>query len=308
MSVVYNRKDFKSDFENCCDDDNDSEFINRYGDNMVGSLTAPNIILSSTTNPLIFADGTIQSTAFNADSQILLDIKATIPTDLNTKITNLETKTTAISYIAQSLNRTTISNNCFITNLTCGNINTSHLSSTTSNLQNQINNINLSATPIGSILIHAGSSAPDGYLLCNGTAYSQIQYANLYSVIGHTYRNGRTTTYSITPDPVFYVPDLCQCYVKGAGQNGTYDITSVGVGNLGAFQSMSVQKHRHEYVDKGAGNKSVIDGSGVTIADNDTKIAYTNAGIIANDGDVHASIGVDETRPNTLVMNYIIKY
>jgi len=37
---------------------------------------------------------------------------------------NLKTKTTNISYSGSLLNKTTISNNCFITNLQCGNINT----------------------------------------------------------------------------------------------------------------------------------------------------------------------------------------
>lgn len=53
--------------------------------------------------------------------------------------------------------------------------------------------------PVGSIMIWAGSSAPSGWLLCDGTAYSTTTYAALYAVIGTTYGSGTGT---------FYVPNL----------------------------------------------------------------------------------------------------
>lgn len=53
--------------------------------------------------------------------------------------------------------------------------------------------------PIGSIMIWAGSSAPTGWLLCDGTAYSTTTYAALYAVIGTTYGSGSGT---------FRVPNL----------------------------------------------------------------------------------------------------
>lgn len=44
--------------------------------------------------------------------------------------------------------------------------------------------------PVGSIMIWAGSSAPTGWLLCDGTAYTTAAYPALYAVIGTTYGTG----------------------------------------------------------------------------------------------------------------------
>ena len=43
--------------------------------------------------------------------------------------------------------------------------------------------------PAGVVLPHAGSSAPTGFLMCDGSAVSQSTYAGLYAVIGTTYGN-----------------------------------------------------------------------------------------------------------------------
>lgn len=41
--------------------------------------------------------------------------------------------------------------------------------------------------PSGSLLPYAGSTAPTGYLLCDGTAYSTTVYPDLYAAIGNAY-------------------------------------------------------------------------------------------------------------------------
>lgn len=48
----------------------------------------------------------------------------------------------------------------------------------------------LGVAPVGSIMIWAGSSAPTGWLLCDGTAYTTSAYPALYAVIGTTYGTG----------------------------------------------------------------------------------------------------------------------
>lgn len=53
--------------------------------------------------------------------------------------------------------------------------------------------------PVGSIMIWAGSTAPTGWLLCDGTAYSTTTYSALYAVVGTTYGSGSGT---------FLVPNL----------------------------------------------------------------------------------------------------
>ena len=48
--------------------------------------------------------------------------------------------------------------------------------------------------PTGTILPYGGSTAPSGFLLCNGGAISRITYAKLFAVIGTTYGEGDGST------------------------------------------------------------------------------------------------------------------
>ena len=53
-------------------------------------------------------------------------------------------------------------------------------------------------TPVGCINLYAGSTAPTGWLICDGSAVSRTTYANLFSVIGTTYGTGDgSTTFNI---------------------------------------------------------------------------------------------------------------
>lgn len=57
--------------------------------------------------------------------------------------------------------------------------------------------------PTGSIIAYAGASAPSGYLLCDGTEYSQTgAYAALFAIIGTAYNTGGETA------GYFRVPNL----------------------------------------------------------------------------------------------------
>ena len=62
--------------------------------------------------------------------------------------------------------------------------------------------------PPGSLMAYAASSAPTGWLLCDGSAVSRTTYATLYAVIGTTWGAGDTTT-------TFNVPDLRGQFVRG---------------------------------------------------------------------------------------------
>lgn len=55
--------------------------------------------------------------------------------------------------------------------------------------------------PVGSVLAYAGSSAPVGFLLCDGTAVSRSKYAALFKAISTTYGVGDGST-------TFNLPDL----------------------------------------------------------------------------------------------------
>lgn len=65
--------------------------------------------------------------------------------------------------------------------------------------------------PTGSVLDFAGSTAPDGWLLCFGQAVSRTEYAALFAALGTTYGVGDGST-------TFNLPD-CRGRVKAGKDN-----------------------------------------------------------------------------------------
>jgi hypothetical protein len=98
---------------------------------------------------------------------------------------------------------------------------------TTAFVQNALSG-SASGNPVGTILQWGGNTtAPSGYLFCDGTAYSQTgTYANLYAVIGDTYDLGSTAS------GYFAVPN----FHNGTSGSGTFPIagglTSGSIGVL----------------------------------------------------------------------------
>lgn len=50
------------------------------------------------------------------------------------------------------------------------------------------------SAPTGAVMAFAGSSAPEGWLVCDGSAVSRTTYADLFAVIGTTYGSGDGST------------------------------------------------------------------------------------------------------------------
>jgi microcystin-dependent protein len=155
--------------------------------------------------------------------------------------------------------------------------------------------------PVGSVIAFAGSSAPSGWLLCQGQLISKTTYASLWAIIGDTYLNGRSADASN-----FYIPDLREFYIKGAGQNftDTKKYTYSGGNALATFLDQEVLPHYHTYTDKGDGSVNRASGPNGAANDN-TRTNNTNYAVYHPDGTVMAS---NENRPQTLVLNYIIKH
>ena len=82
----------------------------------------------------------------------------------------------------------------------------------------------------GIIQLYAGSSAPLGWLVCNGQAISRTTYAALYAVIGTTYGAGDGST-------TFNVPNLVNKTVRGSnslGKTGGADTVMLTTANMPA--------------------------------------------------------------------------
>ncbi len=72
----------------------------------------------------------------------------------------------------------------------------------------------LNLLPIGTISAYGGSSAPTGWLLCDGTAVSRTTYSALFAIVGTTFGAGNGTT-------TFNLPDLRQRFPMGKAVSGT---------------------------------------------------------------------------------------
>lgn len=84
--------------------------------------------------------------------------------------------------------------------------------------------------PPGVMLDYAGSSAPAGWLLCDGSAVSRTTYASLFAAIGTAYGSGDGST-------TFNVPDTRGRVVAGLDTrvSGTFAarLTATGTGTAG---------------------------------------------------------------------------
>jgi hypothetical protein len=77
--------------------------------------------------------------------------------------------------------------------------------------------------PTGTLIDFAGSAAPDGYLLCDGSAVSRTTYSALFAVIGTIYGTGDGST-------TFTLPNLIDRFKQGSSTAGTYK--SAGLPNI----------------------------------------------------------------------------
>jgi microcystin-dependent protein len=67
-------------------------------------------------------------------------------------------------------------------------------------------------TPTGSIQPHAGGTAPDGFLVCDGTIVNIADYPKLYAAIGTSWG------YGLNDGLTFHLPDLRGRVLRGQDQ------------------------------------------------------------------------------------------
>jgi microcystin-dependent protein len=90
------------------------------------------------------------------------------------------------------------------------------------------------AVPTGSVHMMATTTAPSGYLKCNGTAISRTTYAALFAIIGTTHGAGDGSS-------TFNVPDLRGEFVRGWDDSRGIDNGR----NFGTSQSDNNKQHNH---------------------------------------------------------------
>lgn len=90
--------------------------------------------------------------------------------------------------------------------------------------------------PVGAILPYAGSSAPVGFLLCQGQAVSRTTYAELFDLFGTTYGVGDGST-------TFNLPDFRQRFPLGKAASGTGNTLGATGGSMEHVHAQTSHTH-----------------------------------------------------------------
>lgn len=136
-------------------------------------------------------------------------------------------------------------------------------------------------SPVGSMVMFAGPTAPSGWLKCEGQQVSRLTYADLFSVIGITYGSGDGST-------TFNLPNLSSRVPRGGGtlgQTGGSETHTLAIGNTplhthsinhnhGSFPTASAGAHTHQ----------VQDGAGTAAEDWSLSWEARDSGSVQNTG------------------------
>ena len=192
--------------------------------------------------------------------------------------------------------------------------------------------------PAASIIAFAGSSAPSGFLICDGSAVSRTTYATLFGVISTTYGVGDSSS-------TFNLPDLRERVIAGKATSaslltsGVSGITSTTLGNAGGVQSVALTSaqsglpaHNHTLtmdahtntftgiahshggitvpgaasLGSGASAGFNTSGTSASATAGGTNSTVTTTGTIANNSASDASSAHTNVQP-TIILNYCIK-
>jgi microcystin-dependent protein len=171
--------------------------------------------------------------------------------------------------------------------------------------------------PAGCIMMWATSTAPDKWLLCNGSAVSRTTYAVLFAAIGTTYGTGDGFT-------TFNLPDMRDRFPVGAGT--TYSNNSKGGNDSITLTTAQLPSHSHTGTTDSGGahthNLSVSSAGYSASYNSSAEVGYAteiNNGDITettDSGGAHTHAFTTATtgsgssidiRPKYIGINYIIK-
>jgi len=180
-----------------------------------------------------------------------------------------------------------------------------------------------SLVPAGALMPYAGSSAPTGYLLCDGSAVSRSTYATLFSAIGTQYGAGDGSS-------TFALPDLRGRVVAGQDDMGgssadrltdqTGGLNGDTLGDTGGSETQALVEanlpaHTHTFSDTDSHTVAIprtfvnelaaqsvnAEGSAVRVDSGSITVSISGTTSSTGSGSAHNNV-----QP-TIILNYIIK-
>lgn len=172
-----------------------------------------------------------------------------------------------------------------------------------------LNGTNVTYTP-GNIIFYAGITAPNGWLLCDGSSYNTTTYSQLFSIVGYLYGGSGST---------FKVPNMVNQFLYGASSSVPISNITTGSNNV-TLSITNIPAHTHTYKDTyfadniGGGTGSVY-GSGDRNYNNSFYYRTTSNTLTTDKNDVTTQLNTGSTGsstafsiiPESIVFNYIIK-
>lgn len=161
--------------------------------------------------------------------------------------------------------------------------------------------------PIGEVVAYGGASAPTNFLICDGSAISRADYADLFDVIGTTFGSGNGTT-------TFNIPNLVGKIMVG-WKSGDSNFGTVGNANgadtINLAHSHTQNAHTHTISgttgDRSAGQN--IYAGGGTCSPNSHTHTFSFTSGAASDLGTSSSLSATQSTANPfVVVNFIIRY
>lgn len=155
----------------------------------------------------------------------------------------------------------------------------------------------------GTMVIWSTSTAPSGYLECDGSAISRTTYATLFGAIGTVWGSGDGTT-------TFNIPDMRGYFPRGWAHGGSIDSGRT----FATTQADAFDSHTHTAVVTDPGHLHAINalqgigGGGQVVSDGDHNPVSVNTNSASTGITVtNSSTGGTETRPVNVAIMFIIK-
>lgn len=132
--------------------------------------------------------------------------------------------------------------------------------------------------PVGSVFWLTTQTAPEGYLICDGSAVSRTEYADLFAEIGTTFGAGDGST-------TFSLPNLQAAFIRGAGSQDGYsatfgqkqEATTIEVSNTDLHILASPIQYVDKWISKGTETANRVDGTEPSYAYNSSIRPYNIA-------------------------------